>query len=102
MIMNKFILSVLLILTGCGSVIAPSPIVSQPPVVVQPQPVPVPVPNTVFHIGQIVFVRNWYGMVCRGQIINMLPNGLYVLNPVVCNGYLYYYNVVISPAALSF
>lgn len=95
--MKKIITLVMFIISGCGTYIPPVA-VNQPPVVIQsppqPQPVPVPVPNTMFHIGEIVFVRNWYGMVCRGQIVNTNYHGLYLLNPVICNNHLFYYNVV--------
>lgn len=99
--MNKLILISILFLSACGTVIPPSPIVNQNPVVVQPQPVPVPVPTTAYHIGEVVFVRNWYGMVCRGQIVNINYVGMYLLNPVICNNHLFYYNVVMPESALS-
>ncbi len=97
-------------LTACGSFAPPAiPIVTNPlPPVVVPQPipqpvpvpVPVPVPNMQFHIGEIVFVRNTYGMICRGQIVNIMNDAVYMLNPVVCNHHTYFYNVTVNVTAL--
>lgn len=90
--MNKLLLITLIFLAGCGSSPQFIPVVPNPQVVIQPQPVPIP--NIGYNIGEIVFVRSGYGVVCRGRIVNILNPYAYVLNPVICN-YNYYFNVVV-------
>lgn len=92
---NAILATILFTLLGCGSSVLPIAPIINPPVVVQQPPMPIPVPNTGFYIGEVVFVRNWYGRICRGRIVNFFNNGFYLLNPVVCNNYLYYYNVTL-------
>ncbi len=97
----------IVILSGCGTSLPVIPIPSAPIVVPQPNPVPVPVPVPVptghhyFNVGEIVFVRNGYGMVCRGQIVNIMGPDQYLLNPVICNNHTFFYNVIMPSMALS-
>lgn len=104
--MRMMIALMIVILSGCGSTPLDFPIITQPPVVIQqPNPVPVPVPvptgHHYFNVGEIVFVRNGYGMVCRGQIVNIVGPDQYLLNPVICNNHTFFYNVIMPSMALS-
>lgn len=103
--MRMMIALMIVILSGCGTSLPVIPIPSAPIVVPQPNPVPVPVPvptgHHYFNVGEIVFVRNGYGMVCRGQIVNIMGPDQYLLNPVICNNHTFFYNVIMPSMALS-
>ena len=103
--MRMMIALMIVILSGCGTSLPVIPIPSAPIVVPQPNPVPVPVPvptgHHYFNVGEIVFVHNGYGMVCRGQIVNIMGPDQYLLNPVICNNHTFFYNVIMPSMALS-